>query len=361
VSIWKYKDLLIDLPPAMQVSLGEGSTPLVRSRGIGPKHGLKNLLFKIESSNPTGSYKDRFAAAAISDMLANGRSRCIATSSGNTGSALAAYCAVAQIDCRIVIVETTPTSKLKQMLCYGARLARVKGFGLDSAITANTMEQLKKSTGPDSQIQISAFAYSPHGMSGVQTISYELCNQMPAGIDHVFSPAGGGGLTLAVARGFALLVDRGILAKSPAIECVQPQGNDTIASSLRGGCNRAREVVCTSQISGLQVPNVIDGDHVIAMCRASGGSGHTVSDEEAWAAQTMLSNEEGLLCEPAAATALAGALRARAEGKLNPDATIICLVTGAGFKDPVSIDRMIGDRGCPAIDLSELRNWLETR
>lgn len=358
MSIWRYREWLSEVPPAMQVSLGEGSTPLVRSRRIGPKHGLKNLLFKIESSNPTGSYKDRFAAAAISDMLANDRSRCIATSSGNTGSALAAYCAVAQIDCRIAIVEPAPTSKLKQMLSYGAQLVKIKGFGIDSAITARTMQQLKDYAGPTSQIQISAFAYSPHGMSGVQTISYELHEQISDGIDHVFCPAGGGGLTLAVARGFALLVDRGQLRKSPAIECVQPIGNDTIASALRDGSTSAREVMCKSEISGLQVPNVIDGNEVIKMCRASGGSGHTVSDDDVWAAQAMLSREEGILCEPAAATALAGALRARAVGKLKPDATVVCLVTGAGFKDQAAMDRMIGDKTCPTIELAALRDWL---
>ncbi|MCC7087219.1 MAG: pyridoxal-phosphate dependent enzyme [Pirellulales bacterium] len=341
------------------MTLGEGATPLIRSRSIGPSLGLANLYFKVESANPTGSYKDRFAAAAISRMLAAGQSKCLATSSGNTGSALAAYCAAAQLTCRIAIVETTPDGKLNQMLAYGAELARIRGFGLDSSTTNQAMQCLQdQANALDAALQISAFRYSPVGMSGVQTISYELAEQLTAGIDHVFSPAGGGGLTLAVARGFALLVERGSLARSPAVHCVQPAGNDTIAGSLRSGKNRAQAVECTSAISGLQVPNVLDGDVVIPACRASNGTGHIVSDDEIWNIQARLAREEGIFCEPAAATALAGACRAAQGGSLPSQATTVCLVTGSGFKDVASMARMTVRRDCPTIGVADLPQWL---
>src|SRR5258707_15759415 len=84
-----------DGPPEAGPSLGEGQTPLVPSRRIGPAAGLKNLFFKLESSNPSGSYKNRFAAGAISHLIARGNRGCVATASRNTGSALAAYCAAA--------------------------------------------------------------------------------------------------------------------------------------------------------------------------------------------------------------------------------------------------------------------------
>src|SRR5262245_22965526 len=116
MSIWKWGDLLPEIPDKHKLSLGEGNTPLLASRRIGPAAGMSQLYFKLEATNPTGSYKDRFAAAAISHMRRQGQSRCIATSSGNTGSALAAYCAAASIDCAIAVVETTPMGKLLQML-----------------------------------------------------------------------------------------------------------------------------------------------------------------------------------------------------------------------------------------------------
>ena len=95
--LWRYAEWLDPVPESARLTLGEGGTPVVRSRRIGPSVGLKNLFFKLEITNPTGSYKDRFACTAVSDMVAQGKTECIATSSGNTGAALAAYCAVAGI------------------------------------------------------------------------------------------------------------------------------------------------------------------------------------------------------------------------------------------------------------------------
>jgi threonine synthase len=288
-------------------------------------------------------------------MLAEGKLLCLATSSGNTGSALAAYCAAARISCRIVTVETAPAAKLKQMLAYGAELVRVKGFGVDSAITERAMDCLQRhATAPDAALQISAFRYSPDGMSGVQSISYELAEQAAEGIAHVFCPAGGGGLTLAVARGFAWLLERQRIARSPAIHCVQPSGNDTIAGPLRKGDIRSQAVQCTSHISGLQVPNVIDGNEVIAACRATSGTGHVVEDEHVWDAQRRLAREEGIFCEPAGATALAGVLQAARAGNIGANDTVACLVTGSGFKDAASAERMICGENCKTIHWQQL-------
>ena len=234
MSIWKWADLLPPIAPEFRVSLGEGQTPLVRSRVIGPQNGLENLWFKIESANPSGSYKDRFAALAISAMRAQNQTRCLASSSGNTGAALAAYCAAAGIACEIAVVETAPAAKLRQMQLYGAQIYRVRGFGLDAATTNRTMENLRQRGEQDGNaMQISAFKFSPVGMAGVQTIAYELNQAAP--FDHVFCPAGGGGLTLGVARGFERLG-----ASRPRIECAQPAGNDTIATPLREGAANAR-------------------------------------------------------------------------------------------------------------------------
>ena len=348
MSIWRWSDLTETVPVESRITLGEGETPLIPSRRIGPAGGLNRLSFKVESANPSGSYKDRFAAMAVSHMIANGQSHCIATSSGNTGSALAAYCAAAGIACEIAVVETAPDSKLRQMLAYGARIYRVRGFGLDPNITRQTFDALRcRAEHPEAALQISAYHYSPVAMSGVQGIAYELAEQSET-IDHVFCPAGGGGLTLAVARGFVGH------SNSPRIECVQPLGNDTIAGPLRRGENRAQKVVCTSQISGLQVPDVIDGDETIAACRRSGGTGHLVEDEEVWEAQRLLAREEGIFCEPAGAVALAGAMRAARSGEVKPDAGIVCLVTGSGFKDLTSVERMVESSSCPMIDVEQL-------
>lgn len=353
MSIWRWADHFETIPEPARLTLGEGNTPLLRSRRIGPEAGIPNLFFKLETTNPSGSYKDRFAATAISDMVANEKKRCVATSSGNTGAALAAYCAAAGIRCQIAIVETAPQDKLRQMLAYGAEIYRVKGFGLDPKITMQTFESLREiADAPDAALQISAFKYCPTGMSGVRSISLELNEQLEQ-IDHVFCPAGGGGLTLAVAQGFEALREPGFAAFTPAVECAQPEGNDTIAGPLRDGRDEGVDVDCSSKISGLQVPNVIDGNEVIDACRANGGTGHTVSDESVWKLQARLAEEEGIFSEPAGAVALAAALQAVSQARIQTDTNIVCLVTGSGFKDAASIERMVGESPCPLIEPSD--------
>lgn len=349
MSIWRWTERYSSsVPEQFQTSLGEGDTPCIPSKAIGPSIGVRNLHFKLESCNPTGSYKDRFAALAISHMRKNGQHTCLATSSGNTGAALAAYCAASQIRCRIAVVESAPLEKLQQMIAYGAAIERVRRFGTDASVTQEVFERIEKlSQQSGNALQISAFRWSPLGMQGVESLAYELTESVGE-FGHVFCPAGGGGLTLAVARGCE---KSGV---SSAVHCVQPEGNDTIAGPLRDGCTSAKEVVCQTKISGLQVANVIDGNEVIAACRQSKGNGHVVSDREVYAAQKRLAREEGIFCEPAGAVALAGALKAIDRAEVHADDSVIVLVTGSGFKDSASIQAMNSDAECPIIDLDNL-------
>lgn len=359
--MWRFAEWLDPIPEQARVSLGEGNSPLVRSRRLGPSVGLKNLYFKLEITNPTGSYKDRFACAAISDMVANRKTECIATSSGNTGAALAAYCAVAGISCEIAIVEGAPEGKLRQMLAYGAKLYRVRGFGIDSHVSDRVIDCLRQlSSRPSAQMQISAFALSPVGMSGVKTIGLELAEQGPEPWDHIFAMAGGGGLVLAIAKAYEQLLESGCVRELPKVECVQPTGNNTISGPLRAGLELAQTTQCTSRISGLQVPSVIDGNEVIAACRRNGGTGHVVDDEFVWQTQARLARDEGIFAEPAGSTAVAGALQAAKEGLIDPNAYVVCLVTGSAFKDPPSLEAMVRHTSAPLIELSDLERRLDT-
>ena len=350
MSVWRWADRF---SPAIslesQLTLGEGETPCIRSRTIGRAVGLQQLYFKLEITNPSGSFKDRFAALAISYMRASGQHTCFATSSGNTGAALAAYCAAAGIRCRIAVVETAPPAKLQQMMAYGAEIQRVRQFGVDADVTQQVFECLQEQAKqPGFALQISAYRWSPLGMQGVESIAHELQQQFGSPGCQVFCPAGGGGLTFAVARGFKQT------QSGTAVHCVQPEGNDTIAGPLRDGHECARDVQCHTKISGLQVANVIDGDEVITACRDSGGTGHTVSDQETFEAQQRLIREEGIFTEPAGAVSLAAVLQAVGRGELDPATPVICLITGSGFKDIRSIENMNAGKACPVVDVNEL-------
>ncbi len=350
MSLWRHAALW-GAPANVRVSLEEGNTPLIPSTRIGPALGLKQLYFKYEGANPTGSYKDRFAAAAVSHLKANGTTLCLGTSSGNTGAALAAYCARAQIRCVLAIVEGAPEGKLRQMLAYGAQLVRIKRFGSSPEVSSqvmNGLQDLARSLGAG--LEISAFHFSPLGMAGVSTLSFELAESLGDESFHVFSPAGGGGLTLAVARGFEIMREKANWKGHARVHCVQPAGNDTIASALRDGALIARAVNSSTAVSGLQVGGVLDGNDVISLCRRSGGQGHVVSDDDAWRWQQKLATEEGIFCEPAGAVALAGAASAAARGELADDGPVVCLVTGSGFKDERSLIRMTEHSGAPLVD-----------
>ncbi|QDU09969.1 pyridoxal-phosphate dependent enzyme [Gimesia aquarii] len=338
-------------------TLGEGQTPLLRSRRIGPDVGLQHLYFKLETVNPTGSYKDRFAAAAISDMQLNGKQRILTSSSGNAGSALAAYSAAAGMKCQVAVFIGAPENKLKQMLAYGAEIWKIRDFGADPEITRDTFEYLKQiGSASDAQLQISSYQFSPVSMLGVETIGQELVSQseqLQRPIEHVFSCAGGGGLILAVFRGFEAVLKQKKITDLPAMHCVQPTGNNTIAGPLREGFDHAQPCQSTTEIGGLQVASVLDGNEVIAACRRTGGSGYLVEDEFVYEVQSQLARQEGIFCEPAAAVSLAGVLQAVAEGKIEREQTVVCLITGTGFKDQASIDRMLASNTCPVVTLSE--------
>ena len=321
------------ISPTNSIHLGEGHTPLIRSRAIGPEMGLPHLYFKLENLNPSGSYKDRFAARLINDMLAKGQKTCIATSSGNTGAALSAYCAAAGIRCIVIVVDGAPQPKLKQMQLYGAELLMIQDFGKSAGVTEQVFQELAKiNAKADLPLPISAYKFCAVGMEGVETISHELMEQLEDEIE-IFVPAGGGGLTLAVARG--------VLSKQrqAKVHCVQPEGNDTIASSLRKGYPAVAVPRSSTSISGLQVANVLDGQEVITTCRQLGGTGYTVEDEAVYQCHRNLAIKEGIFSEPAGAVALAGLEKAILLGEIDPDKKYVCLVTGSGFKDMETVDR----------------------
>ena len=311
-----------------RVTLGEGNTPLVRSLHIAPSLGLKSLLFKLESCNPSGSYKDRFAAAQVDVMRTLGIRSCIATSSGNTGSALAAYCARYDIRCTVVVNEHAPAGKLMQMRAHGARVVRVRGFAIFPEITKQVYARLDRfSCAAGAPLVVSAYRYCPEGMAGVESLGREL-EEIPD-LRHVFVPVGGGGLYSAICRGIGL--------KDVRVHAAQPAGCLTVVAAWQRGDDRILPVDSTTRISGLTVPFDIDGSLALRLLRENGGSGFAVTDEDVLESQQMLLEQEGIYCEPAGAAGLAAARVACRENLIAIDETVVCLITGHGFKDPDSI------------------------
>jgi threonine synthase len=247
------------------------------------------------------------------------------------------------MDCGLYVSENAPQGKLAQMLAYGARVYRVDRFTIDpeeSRAITETLENEAAARGLT--LFITAYAVCPGPMEGIKTIAYELHEDAPEATD-VFVPVGGGGLHVAIARGYDDLRQAGITGQTPRLHAVQPEGNDTVATPLREGATRARPVDTSTTISGLGVGFILDGHDVIRHARESGGTGFVIDEDEIRAIQRRLAQEEGILVEPAGAVSVAGALAAAKEGRLSGNGPAICILTGHGFKDPATMQSMGGD------------------
>lgn len=327
----EYQEFLPSPLAAGLDGMGEGFTPLVKSRAVG---GPGSLFFKMEQLNPTGSFKDRFAAVVTARMKSAGTDTFIATSSGNTGAALSAYAARHDLKCLLFVNEIVPDSKLNQMLVYGAQVFRVKDFGVTRDLSAPIFECLQTLAAAENvPLVISAYKYSREGMEGVKTIAYEIAEQLGESPDHVFAPVGGGGLLTAIWRGFDDLKQRKLIARMPRIHAVQPELNDTVVTALTEGQDKAREVDTTTTISGLAVQVDIDASSALRCVKESGGSGYLVTDEEIRQAKVMLSEKEGIYVEPAGAASVAGYLKALSLGSIDAHERAVCILTGHGLKE----------------------------
>ncbi len=332
--------------------LGEGNTPLIRSEHIGPSLGLSNLFFKLENCNPSGSYKDRFVSAEVSRLLRLGAKGCLATSSGNAGSSLASYCARYRISCAIVVNEHAPTGKLEQMQAHGAHVFRVRGFITSPSVTTGVFDTLSRlAVDRALPLVVSAYRYCPEGMAGVESLAAELVRQVTPRVDHVLIPIGGGGLFSAVCRGFEHSA-----TNRPRVHAVQPNGCSTVVATFQRGDNEIQPVESTTRISGLSVPYDIDAGLALGLLRKSGGLAFGVDDEEVYEAQGLMLGREGIYCEPAAATGVAGLIRAVSQGVVNREDNIVCLVTGHGFKDPDSIRQAAARNAAALIDPEEVED-----
>ena len=359
--IWRWAERIDpdgEIPPSARVTMGEGPAPLVRSVRIGPGAGFGELWFLDLTGQPTLSYKAVFAAAAISHMVAKGQTRALLTSSGNTGSAVAAYCARAGIQCTIAVSDGTPLGKIRKMLAAGAAVFEVERFAGDPVVDRRVLDLLQQAdeARSDTALLISNYVYSPEGMKGAETFPYYIDSddRLPR-LDHVFVPAGSGALARAMVRGFA----HPSVGHSPAVHLVQPAGCDTLASCLReGGDDGVAVTDARTAVTGLKVPMLLGAAEVISACRASGGTGFVGSDVEIYDAQARLAREEGILAEPAGAASVMGALEAARDGTVGAGEVAICLVTGSAFNDEEAFERMTSDNLPRRIPVEELEECI---
>lgn len=344
---------------AHSLSMGEGDTPLVPLPRLGERLGLPRLRAKLETINPTGSYKDRIAVTSMERAVADGARGWVATSSGNAGAALAAYGARAGLPGLLLVTPSIPREKLLPAQAVGTQVLRVAGVGTgggaeDAATMFAAVQEAAAAHGLF--LAVTANAFNPEGMRGADAIGAELAAEVMVP-DVVYVPTGGGGLSVCVARGLA---DGG--AATTGVVVAQPSGCAPIVAVLDGELEEPRIETCESAISGLQLPLPPDGDASVALVRACGGWGTAIPDDAILAAQRDLAALEGIFVEPAAAAGVAAAGHDRARGRLDAGADVTVVLTGAGVKDLATVERwIVPPEDCAPADLrARIDRWATT-
>ena len=319
-TMWRYREALPIDDDASIVTLGEGMTPLVDLS----YHDLP-IKAKVDYLNPTGSFKDRGASVLISFLKEIGVEHFVEDSSGNAGSAAAAYATRGGLKCEIFCPDYASPGKLVQVQAYGARLHRISGTRADTARAV--VEKAE-------HVYYASHNWNPFFIEGLKTIAYELAEQMLwRAPDNVICPLGFGGLFLGLYLGFKELHDWKIIDKIPRIFGVQPQACAPIYQAFVANRREIRPVEQTTPTAaeGICAADPPRGKAVLKALRSCGGSVTTVDEPEIERGREWLAGQ-GLFVEPTSAVVVKAIDHFVADGRISADDTTVIVLTGFGLK-----------------------------
>lgn len=327
--VWRYAAHLPPVDDAYRVTLGEGATPVLEAPELARALGVGRLLLLCDHLNPSGSFKDRALAVAVSRAVAAGSSGVVCASSGNAAGSAAAYAARAGLSAVLVVPERVPSGKLALARSFGARPLRVPG---DYSRSFAMGRELARRLGYHN---VSTTFVNPAGVAAYRSVAFDIVREVSGEIDAVFVPTGAGPLVQGVVGGFRYLHERGDVAGVPQVMAVQAAGCAPIVAAYEHGHDRVEAWPdVTTAVSGIDDPlrgYPGDGTATLAAVRATGGAALAVEDTEIAAATELLAHRMGQCVEPAAASALAGLRRWSATGRMR-ESTAVCLLTGHGLK-----------------------------
>ncbi len=306
---------------APSLSIGEGDTPLVKSRSIGAHLGLESLYFKLEGCNPTGSFKDRGMVVAVAKSLERGSPKLLCASTGNTSASAAAYGAAAGLETIVLVPKgNIAIGKMSQAIAYGARIITVNGNFDESLNIAIKL-------GEDEANFALVNSVNPHRIEGQKTASFEVIDELGDSPDYVYIPVGNAGNITAYWKGFKEYLSIGKSTHSPRMMGIQASG---AAPIVHGHPVANPETIATA----IRIGNPASWATAITARDESKGTIDSVSDEEILSSYKRMAREEGIFCEPASAASIAGLIKHVNQGLDLRNKTIVCIITGNGLKDP---------------------------
>jgi threonine synthase len=320
----------LDFLPLLRVdpifSLGEGNTPLIRLDRVIKEFNLSPVFVKNEAHNPTSSFKDRGTAVAVQKAVSLGMGRIGTVSTGNMASSTAAYGAKAGLETLVLLKEDTPDDKLLQIGIHKPKLIRVRGDYGELFYKSFSIGRRHNSYFMNS--------VDPFRIEGYKLTGFEIFLQLDRRIPRfLFVPVSAGGHLTGLIRAFLDLRREQFAPYVPTIVGVQAQGCSPLAQAFASGKAKVERIKKAETIAhAISNPDPPAGNIVLKLIRENKGMIITVSDEEILEAQRILAELEGIFCQPASATVLAGLLKLSKEMKMDKNDPVVLVITGSGLK-----------------------------
>ncbi|MGZ8603703.1 MAG: threonine synthase [Actinomycetota bacterium] len=316
--IEEYRDRLPVTADTPVVTLCEGGTPLVRSESLSAETGC-DVWLKYEGANPTASFKDRGMTLAISKAVEEGSKAIVCASTGNTSASAAAYAAKAGLTCAVLVPKgKVAMGKMAGTLVHGARVLEVTG-NFDAALD---LAQDLADRYPVTLVN----SVNPHRLQGQKTCAFEIVDALGRAPDVHCVPVGNAGNISSHWLGYSEYLAGGVIHDPPRLFGFQAAG---AAPIVRGEPVADPQTIATA----IRIGRPASWDKAVAAATESEGAIRAVTDREILSAYRRVAHE-GLFVEPASAASVAGLLHLAADGELPAGATVVCVLTGHGLKDP---------------------------
>lgn len=352
--IWRWRALLPLPADAEAVTLGEGDAPLLDVPDLARRLNLRQLWLKNDALMPTGSFKDRGFALAVSVARHLGLKAGFTYSSGNAGASFAAYAARAGLDATVFVEAAANETKVAAISLYGARVYRLH---YDSSREIFDALQELSRQGEYSFVNF----INPVRHEAMKTYAYEICEQLGGAVpDVVVHPVGTGGGLYGAWKGFRELRELGVIDRLPRMVGVQPAVCAPLVEALEHG----RDEAITVGDPGATIAQSIAGDSLIhggrrllRAIRDSGGFGVGVTEDEIAEGMRVL-GAQAVAAEPSAAASVAALLSARERGLIGPEESVVAVVTGSALKQPGALTAIapapVGDVRADAAEWSKV-------
>ena len=327
-NMWRFNELLPVSDPDAVITLGEGGTPLLDAATLARQVGVRRLLIKEEGLNPTGTFKARGIAAAVSKAWEMGARGFTMPSAGNAAGAAAAYCARAGTPVKVFMPQDAPDSNKKESIVAGSELNLVDGLISDAGRIAVSVAAAQ------GLFDLSTLK-EPCRAEGKKTMGLEIAQQlgwrMP---DAIVYPTGGGTGIIGMYKGFQELLELGwIEGRPPRFYAVQAEGCQPIVKAFQDDAATADPWPnAATKADGLRVPGPFADYLILQAIRETGGGALAVSDAAMIDAMYRLAAAEGVIACPEGAATLVGLERLLAAGSIGPDEEVVLLNTGSGYK-----------------------------